>query len=83
MQIWDTAGQESFQSITKIFYRGTQAVLLTYDITSMESFLSLQKWYNEVLESAEPDVLVFLIANKVDRESDREVSYEKGQAFCD
>ena len=34
MQIWDTAGQESFQSITKIFYRGAHAVLLTYSIAS-------------------------------------------------
>lgn len=53
-------------------------MLLTYDITSMESFLSLAKWHNEVTESAEPDVLVFLVGNKVDRESDREVSTEKG-----
>lgn len=49
----------------------------------MESFLNLQKWYNEVTESAEPEVLVFLVGNKVDRESDREVSFEKGQAFAD
>ena len=33
LQIWDTAGQESFQSITKIFYRGAHAVFLTYDLT--------------------------------------------------
>ena len=38
LQIWDTAGQESFQSITKIFYRGAHAVLLTYSIASMTSF---------------------------------------------
>lgn len=76
MQIWDTAGQESFQSITRIFYRGTQAVLLTYDITSMDSFLHIEKWFNEVLESAEPDALVFLVGNKCDREIDREVSTE-------
>jgi Ras-related protein Rab-2A len=33
LQIWDTAGQESFRSITKIFYRGAHAVLLCYSIT--------------------------------------------------
>lgn len=38
LQIWDTAGQESFQSITKIFYRGAHAVLLTYAVTSLSSF---------------------------------------------
>ena len=34
LQIWDTAGQESFRSITRIFYKGSHAVLLVYDITS-------------------------------------------------
>ncbi len=38
LQIWDTAGQENFQSITKIFYRGAHAVFLTYNITNLESF---------------------------------------------
>ena len=38
LQIWDTAGQESFQSITKIFYRGAHAVLLTYSVASLASF---------------------------------------------
>ena len=38
LQIWDTAGQESFQSITRIFYRGANWVFLTYDITREESF---------------------------------------------
>ena len=38
LQIWDTAGQENFQSITKIFYRGAHAVFLTYNITSLDSF---------------------------------------------
>ncbi len=48
LQIWDTAGQESFQSITKIFYRGAHAVLLTYSIASKLSFQNLHHWLNEV-----------------------------------
>ena len=58
-------------------------MLLTYDVTSMESFLSVKKWLSEVLDSAEPEVLVFLVGNKVDRESERDVSYEKGKQFAD
>lgn len=38
LQIWDTAGQESFRSITRIFYRGAQIVFLTFDITREETF---------------------------------------------
>jgi Ras-related protein Rab-2A len=63
LQIWDTAGQESFQSITKIFYRGAHSVFLTYNITSLESFQNMDNWYSEVKSQSEPDALVYLIGN--------------------
>lgn len=47
LQIWDTAGQESFKSITKIFYRGAHCVCLCYDITRMDTFLNLETWIGE------------------------------------
>ena len=50
LQIWDTAGQESFISITKIFYKGAHCVVLAYDITRMDTFLNLNSWLAEVLE---------------------------------
>lgn len=44
IQIWDTAGQESFKSITRSYYKGSIAVLLVYDITKRDSFDNLNKW---------------------------------------
>ena len=82
LQIWDTAGQESFQSITKIFYRGAHAVLLTYDLTSMDSFMHLNSWFNEIKNNADANALIFLVANKKDKEHEREVSTEKGESFA-
>jgi len=38
LQIWDTAGQEQFKSITKIFYRGAHCIFLAYDITRLDTF---------------------------------------------
>ena len=48
LQIWDTAGQESFKSITRIFYKGAHCVILTYDITNRATFENLENWNAEV-----------------------------------
>lgn len=48
MQIWDTAGQESYKSVTRIFYRGAHIVFLTYDMTRAETFNNLKEWHNEI-----------------------------------
>lgn len=48
LQVWDTAGQESFRSITKIFYRGAHVVILAYSVVSGMSFENLTDWLREV-----------------------------------
>ena len=83
LQIWDTAGQESFQSITKIFYRGAHAVFLTYDITQMDTFNHLKMWLREVQNEASNNALIFLVGNKKDKEVDREVDISKADQFMD
>ena len=82
LQIWDTAGQESFQSITKIFYRGAHAVLLTYSVASQLSFQNLTHWLSEVRGQSEADAVVILVGNQKDRDSEREVSKEQGEKFA-
>ena len=44
LQIWDTAGQENYKSITKIFYKGAHCVILAYDITRHDTFVNLESW---------------------------------------
>ena len=81
LQIWDTAGQESFQSITRIFYRGANCVFLTYDITREESFDNIKKWLKEAKIQADPDTVFFLIGNQADLEENRAVTIEKALDF--
>ena len=81
LQIWDTAGQESFQSITRIFYRGANWVFLTYDITREESFDNTKKWLKEAKLQSDPDTLFFLIGNQADLEENRQVSQDKARDF--
>ena len=64
LQIWDTAGQECFRSVTKIFYRAAHAVFLCYSITNRETFNSLESWLQEVEDQCYPDVMIFLVGNK-------------------
>lgn len=49
LQIWDTAGQEAFRSVTKIFYRAADVVFLCYSIANRTTFASLEHWLGDVL----------------------------------
>jgi len=81
LQIWDTAGQESFRSITRSYYRGATGALLVYDISRRDTFGHLTRWLEEARQNANPNMVIMLIGNKSDLER-REVSYEEGERFA-
>jgi len=81
LQIWDTAGQESFRSITRSYYRGATGALLVYDISRRDTFNHLTRWLEEARQHANPKMVIMLIGNKSDLEK-REVSYEEGEKFA-
>ncbi|KIK86289.1 hypothetical protein PAXRUDRAFT_831916 [Paxillus rubicundulus Ve08.2h10] len=66
LQCWDTAGTESFRSITRSYYRGAAGCLLVYDVTSRSSFTNAQSWLADVREHADPHLTCILVGNKVD-----------------
>ena len=74
LQIWDTAGQESFRSITRIFYKGSHAVVLVFDITTRASFNNVADWQREIESNAEENIIQYLVGNFADCEDEREVS---------
>lgn len=82
MQIWDTAGQESFKSITRSYYRGAAGALLVYDITRRDTFTHLTRWLEEVRQNGNPDMTIMLIGNKSDLDTRRQVSLEEGERFA-
>lgn len=82
LQIWDTAGQESFRSITRSYYRGAAGALLVYDITRRETFTQLEKWLSEARENASENMVIMLIGNKVDLDHKRAVTYQDGSDFA-
>jgi len=83
LQIWDTAGQESFRSITRSYYRGAMGALLVFDITRRETFNHLKGWLAEVQEHSTKEMTIMLIGNKCDLEHKRAVTYEEGKKFAE
>lgn len=83
LQIWDTAGQESFRSITRSYYREAAVALLVYDITRRETFLHLQSWLDETKTNAQKEITIFLLGNKADLSARRQVTPEEGKRFAD
>ena len=82
IQIWDTAGQEAFQAITRTYYKGAIGAFIVYDITSRDSFKHVTKWLNEIKENGSKDICCILIGNKKDLEDQRAVKYEEGKELA-
>ena len=79
LQIWDTAGQERYKGMTPMYYRGAQTALIVYSVTDNESFESVDGWLASLKDNAEPNITLFLLANKCDCESERTVSTDQGK----
>ena len=82
IQIWDTAGQEAFQAITRSYYKGAIGALLVYDITRKDTFNHIIKWLEVVKSYSAKKICIILIGNKIDLEKKRQVSKEDGENFA-
>ncbi|RKP11193.1 ras-related protein rab-5C-like protein [Thamnocephalis sphaerospora] len=81
LQIWDTAGQERFRSMAPMYYRGANAAILVYDITSEQSFQDISSWVEE-LQRNTGDIDIHVVGSKLDlAEKSREVPQERAQAY--
>jgi Ras-related protein Rab-2A len=81
LQIWDTAGQASFRSITRSYYRGAVGALLVFDITRRETYMNIQQWLDDVVRYCNTPITFVLVGNKTDLEHMRTVSKEEAEEF--
>lgn len=81
--IWDTAGQDRYRAITSAFYRSADAVLLMYDCTNKESFDRLKIWLNELDRFLHRNLDIIVLANKSDKNENKEISTELGKKFSE
>lgn len=69
LSIWDTAGQEKFDSLTKMYFNNTEAALIVYDVTSELSFEKVKKWVTDLNDhevSSKTKIAKFIVGNKID-----------------
>ena len=84
IQIWDTAGQESFRSITRAYYRGCSLIVFVFDLTDRASFEHITGWIEDVKKAIDPanPCGLLLIGNKNDLVEKRAVSQEEAENFA-
>ena len=78
LQIWDTAGQEKYKSMTTSYYRGVNIIYIVYDVTNQESFNHIKNWIADIDKFAKINVMKVLVGNKIDLIDKRVISKEEG-----
>ena len=83
INIWDTAGQEQYRSLGRLFYKDSRIVILVYDITSKGSFLDIKNlWYNDLTTYGEKYTVTALVGNKSDCYEKEEVEEKEAREYA-
>ncbi|KAL6406458.1 Ras-related protein RABB1b [Ilyonectria robusta] len=84
--LWDTAGQETYKSVTRSYFRGASGALLVFDLSRKQTFQHVTDWLNDLRQIAEPDIVVILVGNKADlahqEDNKREVTREEAEEWA-
>ena len=89
--LWDTAGQERFKCLPRKYYQNADGILLLFDVCSDETFTNVSNWINDVKENSkkkitndgkESEILLFLIGNKIDKSSERQVTRKQAEELA-
>ena len=84
LQIWDTAGQESYRGLTQLFYRNAAGIIIVYDITRKNTFEEIKNyWLKQVKENASKEAKIVIVGNKNDLFTKGEVDEEECRAFAE
>ena len=81
INIWDTAGQEQYRSMTKIFIKGAKIIIFVYDITMPNTFKELNYWVKNVEDLLGKGVIFGLVGNKIDLYDKQEVTQKQGEEY--
>ena len=74
LNLWDTAGQERFKSLIPSYIKDSSVAIVIFDLTSKQSFQSVDKWIEDAKNLRDDDVLIVMAGNKSDLNGQRQVS---------
>jgi len=83
IKIWDTAGQEKFQSLTKSFFRNAEGIMIVFDVTNSETYDHIIYWTQSIkiyVDSEIENIPVIIIGNKIDSNK-REINKQEAQKY--
>ena len=83
LNFWDTAGQERFKSLSPMFLKGSNIVILVYDITNEASFNALENFWINIVRDNTENILLGIAANKNDLYENEKVNEEKVRKFAE
>jgi small GTP-binding protein len=76
LYLWDTAGQEQFQSLTPLYARAAACALIVASISDPDSFTALETWRELLNNSCDHIPPILLIVNKIDLTDQAHMSNE-------
>jgi small GTP-binding protein len=82
LQIWDTAGQEQYRTLSRAYYRNAIGVLLVFSYENTVSFDHLESWLNDVRSLCHPNAKVILVGNKSDLIEERNITNSQITQFA-
>ena len=82
--IWDTAGQEQYRSLAKLFYKDAKIIIFVYDITNPKSFEDIKKyWYQQIKANSREDAILALVGNKNDMFENEKVDESEARQYAE
>lgn len=82
LTLWDTAGQEKFKSLTRMYFQDAEAALIVYDVTFRDSFENAKKWVEDLKANANvPDIVLAIVGNKSDMYGSSVVQLQEAHEF--
>ena len=83
LSIWDTSGEEKYHSVTNLFIKGSNIVILIYSIDSRDSFEHLNIWYSAMKDNLDKkNYILAIVGSKSDLKNMAVVSEEEGRKFA-